>query len=573
MEKLALAHYTIYKDGKFWDYIGSTMYPIKDLGYGETTNVQVLAMDRAGNASPLSTGLTVDMNDRLELIIDGEFDQLPTSWSLDWQWKGSQDGGAKQAPDDITGNLNNEGLLSGQNCVKLTWAKDIDNPKDWKLQFLQHFQVQQGETYIISFMAYADEPTTCKLKFMDHAPLWDCTHFPAGQDPNFDTEWQIYDEWEVSITTEPQTFTYVSTAPVSETARLSFMFGKSYRTAVYLDAISVSAGLGDLVIANAGGSQTVTDYDGDGYESVTLDGSNSRAINGTITSYVWDVEGVTYNGAVQNLRLAKGVYNVSLTVTGDDGTSDTDNVVIKVIDYVPDPQDPYKEQSIPGLIEAEFYDIGADGVAYHDTDANNAGGQLRNDGVDIGANPTAVGWTADGEWLEYTVNVTPGTYRLDARVASDLSSAGSITVSIEGKTLATFDVTNTGGWNVWEVMSQSGINIEKSGTAILRVDIAGGNLNFDWLEFVAAPGASNNPTVKSAKINGDKTVKGYKLYPNPANNLLTVYGANKGDKYKIFNANGELVLSGKGNVINVSTLNGGMYIVEIAELRTVFIKK
>ncbi len=568
-----LAHYTIYKDGEFWDYIGTPNYPVKDLGYGDNTNVQVLAMDRAGNASPLSTGLTVDMNDRIELIIDGEFDQPPTSWALDWQFKGMMDDSAKPAPDDITNNIKNDALLSGQNYVELTWDKDPPNPKDWKIQFFQHFQVQKDETYIISFMAKADEAMSFKLKFMDHAPWWNITHVPATQDPNFDEEWQIYDEWTVNLTTEPQTFTYVSTAPVSETARLSFMFGTSKRTPVYIDAVSVSAGNGNFVIANAGGNQTVIDYDEDGSEPVTLDGSNSRAINGTITSYVWDVEGEgTYTGAVQNLTLDRGEYNVTLTVTADDGTTDTDDIIIKVTEYVPDPQDPYADQSIPGKIEAEYYDIGADGVAYHDSDATNAGGQLRNDGVDIGSNPTAVGWTVHGEWLEYTVNVTPGTYTVNARVASDLSSAGAIKVSLQNTELANFDVPNTGGWNAWQVMSQSGVTVDQSGTAILRVDISGGNLNLDWIEFVAEEAAQGNTTKSATSVSSDNQVKRI-LYPNPVQNTLTVSGVDEGAKYKVYDASGNIVAEGTGNKVNVSDLAKGMYIIEIDSKRTVFVKQ
>ncbi len=570
-----LAHYTIYKDGQFWDYIGTTRYPVKDLGYGTTTNFQVLAMDRAGNASSLSSGLTVDMNDRQELIIDGEFDQPPTSWSIDWQWKGSQDGQAKPAPDDITGNLNGDGLLSGQNCIKLTWDKDIDNAKDWKLQLMQHFQIQQGETYIISFMAYAEKAISFKLKFMDHAPWWNCTHFPAGADPNFDTEWEIYDEWEVNLSTQPQTYTYVSTAPVSETARLSFMFGTSERTTVYVDAVSVSAGIGSMVIANAGGNQTIEDYDGDGSEPVTLDGSNSRAINGTIESYSWEVEGVgTYAGAVQNLTLPLGKYNVALTVTATDGTSDTDDIIVDVIEYVPDPQWSYVEQSIPGKVEAEYFDEGGEGVAYHDSDAQNHGGQVRpSEGVDVGANPHAVGWTVNGEWLEYTVNVTPGTYTLKARVASDLNSAGAINVSMQGTELANFDVPNTGGWNTWQEMLQSGITINQTDTAILRVDISGGNLNLDWLEFVAEEAATPDNSSKSAtNVSNEDQVKRL-IYPNPVYDILTISGVGEKANYKLYDASGNVVAEGSGNKVNVSDLPKGMYIIKVGSKRSVFVKK
>src|SRR5271170_4846085 len=109
-------------------------------------------------------------------------------------------------------------------------------------------------------------------------------------------------------------------------------------------------------------------------------------------------------------------------------------------------------QVIPGRLEAALYDLGGEGVAYHDTDAINHGsGELNhkpehceagvpvevcrfreNEGVDIsyvkkGADlnhPNMVvpewqqlyiGWTEDGEWTNYTVEVKKtGRYRIVA---------------------------------------------------------------------------------------------------------------------------------------------------------------
>ena len=75
---------------------------------------------------------------------------------------------------------------------------------------------------------------------------------------------------------------------------------------------------------------------------------------------------------------------------------------------------------IPGVVEAEFYDIGGEGVAYHDTTPGNTGGEYRSDDVDLeykdGANLN-VGWGADGEWIEYTMDVAKGEYVIDARLA------------------------------------------------------------------------------------------------------------------------------------------------------------
>jgi len=86
-------------------------------------------------------------------------------------------------------------------------------------------------------------------------------------------------------------------------------------------------------------------------------------------------------------------------------------------------------RSIPSTVQAEDFDDGGEGVAYHDLDATNNGGQYRNTDVDIETtlDPGGgydVGWVLAGEWLKYTVTVNAsGRYALSPRVAS-LGSGG-----------------------------------------------------------------------------------------------------------------------------------------------------
>src|SRR5215469_8863613 len=107
-------------------------------------------------------------------------------------------------------------------------------------------------------------------------------------------------------------------------------------------------------------------------------------------------------------------------------------------------------QSIPGRVQCAYYDLGGEGVAYHDTDAKNHGsGELNpadgsylnefrsHDGVDTSYtkfnrkpdpfddspfNKTIpppdllyVGWTEPGEWFNITVEAAhAGTYAADS---------------------------------------------------------------------------------------------------------------------------------------------------------------
>jgi hypothetical protein len=145
-------------------------------------------------------------------------------------------------------------------------------------------------------------------------------------------------------------------------------------------------------------------------------------------------------------------------------------------------------------IQAEDYDKGGEGVAYHDVDIVNRGNKYRvGEGVDLETATDAgagylVGWTKPGEWLEYTLNVaTAGPQTLQFRVAST-GSSGKFHVEIDGvdKT-GVLVVPNTGGWQTWATISKS-IDLP-AGEHVMRVfmDAAGGTGyvgNFNWIKFV-----------------------------------------------------------------------------------------
>ena len=85
-------------------------------------------------------------------------------------------------------------------------------------------------------------------------------------------------------------------------------------------------------IADAGPNQPVQDADDSGSEAVTLDGSGSVDLDGTIESWSWsDSVGEIGTGETLNTTFDVGINLVTLTVTDDEGATDTDDVIITVV--------------------------------------------------------------------------------------------------------------------------------------------------------------------------------------------------------------------------------------------------
>ena len=226
---------------------------------------------------------------------------------------------------------------------------------------------------------------------------------------------------------------------------------------------------GPISIPNTGGWQTWT--------TVTKTG-----VNLTAGPQVWTVrfDAVGTGGAIGNLNWIR--------VTSG-GTP-------------PPPPPPPALPTLPGTLQAEDFDTGAQNVAYLDNSPGNTGGQYRTTDVDIeGTSDTGggynVGWGFAGEWLRYTVNVTTaGTYDIEFRVASG-GGGGTFHVSIGGvNKTGTLTVPNTGGWQTWTTVRATGVTLA-AGQQVWQLVLATNGAttavgNFNWIRVVAA-GSSPPP--------------------------------------------------------------------------------
>lgn len=138
--------------------------------------------------------------------------------------------------------------------------------------------------------------------------------------------------------------------------------------------------------------------------------------------------------------------------------------------------DPYAETTpfsgepavIPGLIEAEHWDKGAAGVAYHDVDEENRGENYREETqVDIekrsdASNGHGIGWTKEGEWLIYSVEVQKtGTYSIEIPVASN-KQGGIFFLEIDGQDVTgKITIPDTGGWQTLKTITHEGVHLTR----------------------------------------------------------------------------------------------------------------
>ena len=163
-------------------------------------------------------------------------------------------------------------------------------------------------------------------------------------------------------------------------------------------------------------------------------------------------------------------------------------------------QTPYSgtPATVPGRFEAEDFDKGGEGVAYHDVAAGNQGGLYRTtEDVDI-ISPYAGGLVVNnfqnGEWMEYTINVaSSGTYTIEALVSSQFTTSR-FHVEIDGVDTTGFvSVPSTGSWSTFQWVGKDGITLT-AGQHVLRLVADVEYFNVDALRITAAASKGRSRT-------------------------------------------------------------------------------
>ena len=135
---------------------------------------------------------------------------------------------------------------------------------------------------------------------------------------------------------------------------------------------------------------------------------------------------------------------------------------------------------LPGTFEAENFDCGGEGVAYHDTTpGNQSTSTYRNpesvDVMDIPGGGRTVLWFNTGEWMQYTINIAAaGSYNVAIYAASNHvplgQTAGQYRIEIDGVNVTgNVNVPSTGSWDTYQWVDAPASVSLSAGQHVLRI--------------------------------------------------------------------------------------------------------
>lgn len=166
-----------------------------------------------------------------------------------------------------------------------------------------------------------------------------------------------------------------------------------------------------------------------------------------------------------------------------------DSILFRVVEV----QKPVRKNIIPGVIQAEKFDRGGEGIAYHDSDGVNkgfTGSQVyfrESEGVDLfpcddHGGGFFVGMVAEGEWLEYTVDhAERGTYSVTCRIRT-FDPGGLFSAYLDDENIF-HAMKQDAGTGSWQDLKIANVPIGQKGPVTLKIRFSGAMMDLNWLEF------------------------------------------------------------------------------------------
>jgi hypothetical protein len=175
-------------------------------------------------------------------------------------------------------------------------------------------------------------------------------------------------------------------------------------------------------------------------------------------------------------------------------------------------------QVIPGRVELAYYDLGGEGIAYHDVTPANEGSVLNhtkgharpgvseyicffreNEGVDISytkdwadfnhpnkvdpkVNQLYIGWEEDGEWTNYTVDIkAAGKYKIVTVYGNEDNKS---TLWLNNQKICDLRLPiSTGNWHYWNQATIGEVTFTTTGFNLLTLKYNKGS-NLAYLDFI-----------------------------------------------------------------------------------------
>ncbi|WP_282086204.1 carbohydrate-binding protein [Aquimarina algiphila] len=291
----------------------------------------------------------------------------------------------------------------------------------------------------------------------------------------------------------------------------------------------------DTIILNQGQTSTI---------NATISPANATNKNVTWSTNNAAIATIDTNGIVT----ANANGNAIITATTVDGgfTSST-NVIVN--DNTPPTNDII-------IIEAE--DFVNTGGTFSDSFAGGPG-------LGVNRTPTNINYVNNGDWAEYTINVsTTGDYKIEYQISTPSNNA-QIQLLIDGVVVATDNVTNNGQWDSYTALvSSNTIANLTSGNHTVRV-LASGTNPWQWnLDKIILTRINNN----NRTLSKNKDLGELSLFPNPSTGKVFIRGLNKEIEHdiRVYDIKGAKYLEEKlshDHMVDIESLPKGAYFITI----------
>lgn len=335
-------------------------------------------------------------------------------------------------------------------------------------------------------------------------------------------------------------------------------------------------------IANAGEDFFIANADGSGEHKIILDASLSSDSDGQISNYSWSVNGEQIAWTkVAEFIASIGNYTIALTVTDNDGATDTDTLKIEVRSLL----------STEIWLEAECGIIGETWEKVEDSKASN--------GFYIAApigtvTPTSAS-TETADIASYTFHVPEaGMYNVWGRVITPTANDDSYYIQMDNSEWVTWNSIPGGNDWHWDDVHNGGNSSDPA--VIYQLDTGYHTLNICFREDgalldkigifntgltpVDTGGEANNCEFEPKDTTAIKSFDIGKLdvFPNPVSNQINIFWEKGFNSFKVINNQGQKVFVKQyaqtiEQVNETVNLNTGVYLLILQNNKTTAIRK